>query len=87
MGSTSTSPGSIYTWMRTANNASIASPSQRKKKIRKHDLTFQMHENVNFNKWDIVLTDVELPFAVAVKLLYVLVKLKTVFEWKLAKTA
>lgn len=46
-----------------------------------------MHENVNFNKWDVALTDVELPFAVAVKRLYVLVvKLKTVCEWKLAKT-
>lgn len=69
MGSTPTSPGSIYTWMRIANNVSIASPSQRekKKKIRKHDLTFQMHENVNFNKWDVALTDVELPFAVAVR--------------------
>lgn len=57
MGSTSTSPGSIYTWMRTANNVSVASPSQRKKKNRNHDLTFQMHENVNFNKRNIVSTD------------------------------
>lgn len=41
-----------------------------------------MHENVNFNKRNIVSTDF-----VAVKLLYVLaVKLKTVYKWKLAKT-
>lgn len=32
MGSMSMSPESIYTWMRTANNASIASPARSEKK-------------------------------------------------------
>ena len=52
MGSISVSPGSIYTWVRTANKASVASPHC--KTIDRKVLHIELIQNVNLSKtlWD-----------------------------------